>query len=361
VTPDRLGRRYRRLVRAYPSGPRREELLDTLLSAVPPGRTRPTPADTLNLLRHGLRARLGRPGSRWVVVTAVLVAVTFGYAGAAFAARATWNAVPDYPSGARLAEITGTVFPGLPIDDYRSQDGLFLDISEQSFAEQLLFGRNEDFEYATYDFGPDGGNYVAGSYRPWTDAAVARLEAAGWTVRDVWPTGNTWIATGALDESGRAFWATRDGLSIEFEASTITNTDRMPPGSFFASASLTRLPPWYVTAASAAGLLLGALLGWLLTGWVSRRTERAVPGARVTSHTTGALALIITLPQTLFGLLGLVAEPLELEAPVAPFWALSLTYGYGCVLLGLLLTVIAMVTATAGARAAGDPVTEPGR
>ncbi|MFG1606451.1 hypothetical protein [Actinoplanes sp. NPDC049265] len=348
MSTDRLARRYRRLVRAYPSGPRREELLGTLLDAAPPGRTRPTPAETLNLLRYGLRAHLGRPGSRWVVVAAALVAITLGYAGAAFAARATWNAVPDLPSGAGLAEITGTVFTGLPVEGARSQDGLFLDISQKSFAEQLIFGRDEDFEYATYEFGAAGGYYVAGRYRPYTDAVIARMEADGWTVRDVWPTGNTWIATGALDESGRAFWATRDGLSIEFGANTISNSDRMPPGSFYASAILTRLPPWYVTAASIAGLLLGALLGWLLTGWVSRRTERATPGARLAGHTTATLALMITLPQTVIGLIGMVTEPLVLDPPIAPFWSLSLTYGYGCVLLGFLLAVITMVTAAWG-------------
>ncbi|MEV6635894.1 hypothetical protein AB0M54_34600 [Actinoplanes sp. NPDC051470] len=353
-----LERRYRRLLRAYPKGPRRDELLDTLLAAAPPGRPRPTPAETLDLVRHGARARLGRPAGRWVVVTAVLVALTIGYAGAAFAARITWTAVPGYPTGARLAEITGTVFPGAPIDGYRSDDGLFLGISEQSFTEQLFLGRDEDFEYATYDFGPVGGNYVPGEYHRFTDEAVVRLERAGWTVHDVWPTGNTWIATGELDESGRAFWATRDGLSMEFEASTIINTDRKPPGTFYASATLTRLPPWYVTAAAAVGLLLGAIVGWLLTGWVRRHTERSTPGARAVSHTTAGLALIITLPQTVFGVVAMVAEPLATSPPFQPFWSLSLTYGYGCVLLGFVLSLIAVVTAALGARAAGDPVHE---
>ncbi|GLY95314.1 hypothetical protein [Actinoplanes sp. NBRC 103695] len=347
-------RRYRLLLRAYPPGPRREELLDTLLAV-----GRPSVAENLDLLRHGLRARLGRPASRWVTVVAVLVALTTGYAGAALAARATWNAVPDFPSGAAMAEITGTVFPGLPVEGDRSDDGLFLDISEQSFAGQLASGRNEDFQYVTYDFGPAGGNYVAGRYRPWTDAAAARLEAAGWTVRDVSPTGNTWIATGELDESGRGIWAIRDDLSIEFEASTITNTDRMPAGSFYASATLMRLPPWYVTAAAAAGMLLGAFLGWLLTGWVSRRTERSATAPRVAGHTLAALALLVTLPQTLFGVFAMVVEPLRLGTPFQPFWGMSLTYGYGCVLLGLLLSLLCVATVAFGARPATDPVTEP--
>jgi len=343
-------RRFRRVLRAYPQGPRRDELLDTLLAA----QVTPGPRIFLNLLRHGLRARLGRPASRLVVVTAVLVALTTGLGVAAIAARLAWTAVPDYPSGARLAEITGTVFPGAPIDGRRSTDGLFLDVSEPSPAAVALRGHDEDFEFASYEFAP-ATQFVAGGYREWTDAAAARMEADGWTVRDIEPTGATIIATGQLDDSGREFWAIRDGLTLHFVAETaVVGT---PPGSFAATATLARLTPAWVTAAAGAGWLLGALAGWLLTGFVSRRTEWATPGARAAAHGTAGLALVVALPGTLMGTLGLVVEPFRHGAMgYKPFWWLSLTYGFACTwlaaLLGLAAVGIAMIAGRREARAA---------
>jgi len=347
----RWGRSLGWVLRAYPKGTRRDELLGTLREAG----TRPGPRIFLNLVRHGLRARLGRPGSRVVVVVAVLVALTTGLGFAAVASRIAWSGVRDYPSGDRLAGITGTLFPGVAIEGGRSATGLFFDYSEHS---TLLHGHNEDFEFATYDFAPSGQN-VAAPYRTWTDAAAARLTADGWDVRDVWPTGATVIATGKLDEDGRAFWATRDGLSLEFSAST--NVVGTPPGSFYAEAHLGRLAPRWVTVVGGAGWLVGVLFGWFLTGYVSRRTEWASDAARLASHAAAGIGLVLLLPATLMGTLGLIAEPLRADRIYQPFWWLSVTWGYGCTVFGVLLGLIAIGAATVAgtrenrARAAEEP------
>jgi hypothetical protein len=71
----RLTRAYRRLVQIYPRGRRRDELLDTLIACAAPGRRRPAPREVANLVYHGARARLGRPGSRGIVVLAWLIAL----------------------------------------------------------------------------------------------------------------------------------------------------------------------------------------------------------------------------------------------------------------------------------------------
>jgi hypothetical protein len=58
-----LEMRYRRLLRAYPSGHRAaygEEMIGVLMSGSEPGRRFPSPADAFDLLRAGLTARLGR-------------------------------------------------------------------------------------------------------------------------------------------------------------------------------------------------------------------------------------------------------------------------------------------------------------
>jgi hypothetical protein len=63
---DELEKRCRRLLRAYPPGYRREreeEIVATFLDAASPGQTRPTTADSADIVVAGLRARLGVLGT----------------------------------------------------------------------------------------------------------------------------------------------------------------------------------------------------------------------------------------------------------------------------------------------------------
>jgi hypothetical protein len=63
---DELERRYRRLMRAYPPGYRREradEIVGTFLECAPAGQTRPTAGDTADIVVAGLRERLGVLGT----------------------------------------------------------------------------------------------------------------------------------------------------------------------------------------------------------------------------------------------------------------------------------------------------------
>ncbi len=351
-----LHRGYRLLVRAYPPGRRRTELLDTLIEAAPPDRRRPTVRETANLLRHGLRARLGRPGGRGVVVLALLFALVGGFAGAAAANRVVWEAVPGFPAGAELREINETIFPGLQPVSEPNGDGLFFDPMQRSAGEVLLWGLDEDFEFSDLFLAPPGG-FIAGDYPAWTNAARDRLVAAGWQVTEVSPTGATIIATGELDETGRVFQATRDGLALE--VNTETNVVDTPAGQFYASAEMDRLTPWYVSLAGLAGLLLGALGGWLGTGWVSRRTEGAGPVVRSLTREPAVLALVLLTPPALIGVLGLGREAFTSDPPGQPFWSLSLTYGFGCSMLGILLLILSAVVALVAGRPAVGSVAEP--
>lgn len=350
-----LARRYGRLLRAYPPGRRRTELLDTLMEAAPPGRTRPTARETINLLRYGMRARLGRPASRGVVVLAVMLSLVTGFGAAWAAQRAAWAAVPDYPRGAALDRIADTVFPGLHATGERDSDGLFFDVSERSAAEVLISGHDEDYGFATLTVStPDG--FVAGDYHVWTAALQNRLRAAGWTVGPSEPTGATEIATGKLDESGRAFSATKGALGLSFQAETdVVDT---PAGMFYATADLQRLTPWWVEAMAYLGLLIGALLGWFAVGWVSRRTEHAVGAVRALTRESVVVALILLLPQALLGVAGLVVESISDGPPGSPFWSLTLTYGFGCGWLGLLLLAVSVVIAATAGRTRPDAAVE---
>ena len=59
------------------------------------GHLRPGPVEALNLLRHGMRARLGRPLSQSVVVLAVLVSLMSGFLSASLANRLGFSAQSD--------------------------------------------------------------------------------------------------------------------------------------------------------------------------------------------------------------------------------------------------------------------------
>ena len=192
-----MSRPYSLLVRAYPPGRRRTELLDTFEEA---GRSRPSPREALNLLRHGLRARLGRPASRGVVVLATMIALVTGFLGASVFARVGWELVPGYPDTTAVSE---TLFPGLHPSTSRDGDGLFFDVTYPSYGEVLLSGHDEDFEFSTLTIVPDGG-FIPGDYPAWTAAVQQRLVADGWQVSEAQVTGATWIATGEIDDSGPA-------------------------------------------------------------------------------------------------------------------------------------------------------------
>jgi hypothetical protein len=125
---DPLTRRYRRLLLAYPHDYRRshgDELLGSLLDAAQPGRTRPTGRETANLVRHGLRCRLGRPASRSVVTWATLTAVICGLFTAALATWAAWHTSQPLPDRTEAVAILSTALPDHAITDIYRPTALF--------------------------------------------------------------------------------------------------------------------------------------------------------------------------------------------------------------------------------------------
>jgi hypothetical protein len=164
------------------------------------------------------------------------------------------------------------------------------------------------------------------------------------------------IATGKLDESGRAFSATKGALGMSFQSETdVVGT---PAGKFYATAELDRITPWYVSAVAYLGLLIGALLGWFAVGWVSRRTEHARGAVRALTRESVVVALILLFPQALLGVAGLVFESISDSPPGSPFWSLTLTYGFGCGWLGLLLLAVSAIVAVVAGRPQPDTVVE---
>ncbi|MFC7535160.1 hypothetical protein [Actinoplanes sp. GCM10030250] len=279
---DPLARRYARWLRFYPPGARRAEMLGTLLECSPPGRTRPTLKEKINLSAYGLRARLGRPASTSIVVLATFVALAAGLFGAAGAARAGWEMAPALPSGAESEALGSTVFPGLHV---------------WGGGDAETFVPSGDLESTVYGFAdywvkntPETRNV-----RSYATAARDRLAAAGWDIRteielDV-------DLAGDPPTSSAHFVATRDGLVLSYDGVYWQNRAWYDAdgGTGF---ELSRSATGWMTGLTVAGGLLAALTGWLLTGWASRRTEdhpfRAIPAAAL-AWTSVVVSLLLAL------------------------------------------------------------------
>lgn len=254
---DRLARRYTRWLRFYPPGPRRAEMLATLLECAPPERTRPTAREVVNLIRYGMRARLGRPASTAIVVLAVLATLASGLLGAAVAARIGWEYAPPLPAGAEAEALGATVFPGQRV--WGGGDA-------EPF---VLSGDRERTVYGFADYWVKHSEATRDVYT-YAKGARDRLAAAGWDVRAE-VTRETEVSI-TDPNSTAGFWATRDGLVLTYSG-VLWGNQPSYDSEGAASFRLARSAPSWLPAIAVAGGLLGAVAGWLLTGWASRRSE----------------------------------------------------------------------------------------
>ena len=320
---DALGRAYRRLLRSYPRGPRRAELLDTLLEAAPADRRRPTIGESFNLIRHGLRARLGYPRSRAVVVLAFLVGLVGAYLGGAAGSRLGLEFASTVPSAATAATITSTVFPGLKVWGGGDPDA----VVAQSDGEGIEYG------YQTYwlrhtDATRDLTGYAAG--------VKDRLTAAGWQIHDYAYQAPEEMVDGGQDSSV-TFWADRGGLVLGFSDVLWTG---MPDYDSDGGSTLTlrKSEPGWLGFFGWAAAGLGFAVAWLVTAWVSRRFS--------------AFGLPGPLPGIVAGFMVFLFLPSMLLFPVpdppgqAPWWA-GLENGYGWLPLPLVLGSLLVLGAAA--------------
>lgn len=296
----RLATAYRLALRVYPKGARRGELADTLLMAAEAGHVRPGPIETLNLLRQGMRARLGRPLSRGIIVLAVSASILFGFLSASLANRAGWQAAPALPSGAARTQLAEMITPGLPAPWSESAEGLFHDYGGETDAASVSYstGRTQATE--------DVDAYLAGLQQ--------RLEAAGWRVTDTYSTSPTDIETGAPHNNSQALIARNDALVLSFEDYVDA---RYAEG--WVAVSIYRAEPRWLTGATLAVGLLGMLAGWLLAGWVSRRLEHR-PWATALAATAAISGFVLLIPAWLLGSLRFLGTLSGTTVPDSPFW-----------------------------------------
>ncbi|GAB7046839.1 hypothetical protein [Catenuloplanes indicus] len=305
---------------AFPPGPRREELLDTLAESG----ARLGVREAADILWHGARARLGRPKNPLVVPLAVLVMILGAFAGAVASTRVAWLAVPALPGGDRAAALNDLVFPGLHV--YGGGD-----VPDFVSAPDAEGGPIHG--YVTYvvehtDATRDVAAYTAG--------ARERLTAAGWTVHDL-------VAIPG-EPADPGFWARRDGLVLEFATHYWPDLPAYDSDGSV-SYSLSRAAPEWMRWAALPGALAGVIVAFLAFGWVSRRTEHG-------DAPIGPLAMFWVLPLPpvlLFGWQGVTiwwSGPEPGYPPVIPFWQpLVYDFAAGPTYLLIFLTLGALLVA----------------
>ncbi|WP_229072048.1 hypothetical protein [Actinoplanes sp. DH11] len=188
---------------------------------------------------RGFRAVLGRPGDRGIVVLAVLVSMLAGLYGAAHATRLGWEFIRPLPTAQQSAELRQVMFPGVPVGTEPTEDSNGFPALGHAVAE-----------------GADISGLVPG--------VRDRLVAAGWRIRENPAAGKYVTETLEFEDD---LYAVRDGLLLYYDGETWFTVERAAP--------------YWMGWVASAGALLGALLGWLMTGWAGRRAAAGSVAAQL--------------------------------------------------------------------------------
>lgn len=360
-----LRRRYRRLLLCYPRAYRRargDELLATLLEAAPPGRTRPTPREAVDLIRHGLRARLGRPASRSVVAWAVLATVISGLFGAAFGTRAGWQTARPLPSAAQTRAMLAEILPGQQFEGIADAPALFVVYGQPlswAAAGDLLLG--DGGEYGQSGVGGVVNGPPARSPQETVELATRRLRETGWTVYAPMHHDTYGCAGPPCDPTAIPQYTTIVARRGDTTFTLEVYPD-WPMGSTSIGAGFQRATPAAVYPCGLAGGVAAAAVAFLLFGWASRRTGGRHPARAAVSACLGTTLFFWWVP-TLFAVPMVARHHLDEPHPAwHPMWewlgqpefSLPFVVGGATALLGLALAALPR------RRAATEPSVAPG-
>ncbi|MCW2502385.1 MAG: hypothetical protein JWO79_669 [Actinomycetia bacterium] len=327
-THSELARRFRRLLWAYPPSFRRgrgRELVTTLLDGAPGDQRRPTRGQAADLLRNGLACWVRVRGAG-MIAAALAAAVTGAVALGAFGGYLGWQGARPLPSNAQALRIAEPVLPaGSPVALHR-WDFLFDDRPGMT-----------DPRWAYWIGGTDtheSGQVFAELPEARLPIGQARraLAAAGWHTDHV---------------TAGSVMAHRNGWTVEV-ASTF------PLGQHQAVRRISVRPdrPAAVAPLTTAGLILGALTGWLLAAWTQRRWPVAGPirqGLVVVGSLGGIGAL---LPATVLSAAAIAAGFQHPHEAIAGWAGYAYVFARALAWLGaavLLTAALAVATVRSGA------------
>ncbi|SNT61390.1 hypothetical protein SAMN05421812_11381 [Asanoa hainanensis] len=306
-----LERDYRRLLLAYPRAYRRargDEIVTTLLEAVPPGRARPPVGDVWDLVRGGLRQRFAPPHGRGYALVALLCAAAVAYLALGAAIRLTTASE-------------------------NSKDSLFLASAALLPHDAPLVGDQERM-LTTFGGPTEVELTFATRSQSLDDLAVLvrdRAVAEGWAVDPI---------------DAHRFTLERDGRTL-----VVTVAGGVPAEPELGASFHTRYPwPAALLPVGIVAVLLGALAGWLAGAWTLRRFRSRTPAGQLLIALTGASGLL---------LVGAVAvsTAAELDVSGPTLFTGTLPEGMGLAALALTL-LLAAVLPPADAAAPPRPPTD---
>ncbi len=335
---ERLARHYRRLLLAYSGRYRRRhgtEMITTMLAMAAPGRARPSAGEAWHLIASGVRQRFRPPSGRPVaVVAAVLTAVVLGAFGAAAGSWLGRQTFADLPSRAGALTLMGPAVAD--------------PATEASFVVRHRQAGRADVESISV---PPRAQRPSGTPTWTAEEARDGLAAAGWKILEftIRPGPSTTCTkhddlsppvTSCVDSRTATLIARRDGLILYGNASDAIGGEPGQvwvggvDGTMFAARSPAYLP------LTVAGLLLGALAGWLLSAALAYRI-RALPA--VVAGAALALAILpvwaITLQAVLLGEHFTDVGPVYMLQPGSTFEGLPPWLIPGCALAAAALAV----------------------
>ncbi|SCE71657.1 hypothetical protein GA0070607_0705 [Micromonospora coriariae] len=226
-----------------------------------------------------LRGRLGRPASYSVVAWAALAALICGLFAGALASRLAWETSRPQPDRAEAGAILTEVFPGHDLSEIDTPPALFVVYGHAlrlSNLKTVLLGDGGEYQESATGAAAFGAPPVPAEQI--VTVARQRLREAGWRMYD--PRVSSY--TGCTDKLCATPLLITDTTLTARRGDTILNASistQSTADATYLAVELHRAPPPAVVPAGLVGALLGALAGWLVFGWASRRTEeRLVSG-----------------------------------------------------------------------------------
>ncbi|OZV76732.1 hypothetical protein CA850_26300 [Micromonospora echinospora] len=226
-------------------------------------------------MRTALATRDVIAGRRLKLLLAAVGVIAVGVPLAMLGAWLGWQSAPPLPTEEQAREVTGELLPGARIAQVVRIPKLFYyeheGAPDSNPVVRLLIG-DDDYHLGSTEV------QLAAPLPP-TAETQERLRAAGWKV----------LATSGPD----GLVGAKDGLLLY-----------VLPASDFASRpaptlEIVRDEPVLAPALSITGLLVGGLLGSLLTRRIHRRTETTTPEVRQLVNVGAVVSIVLLIPNTL--------------------------------------------------------------
>jgi subtilisin family serine protease len=233
---------------------------------------------TLLKLPPGVRHRL----------TAIPLVMLFGLLGCAIAGLLSWQAAEPLASEAHAVTVARTALALDPTEAPVTRESMAQCVhpNQDRICEPILpAAADPAASYVEIGYRPPRGEALAAS-----EAAYHRLQQDGWDVGKMARGGTPDALPGWQDSN--VFWAVKGDDVIRVDADSSGKHEAA--GEPTLTLDVYRQAPSLVTAAAAIGLLLGALVGWLVTAAVLRRVAQQTRRARFTIAAAGIPAVVLT-------------------------------------------------------------------